>query len=128
MASTPLTSPSVYDPGSDITGEATATVTARRFLAISGNRAAGGNVAVAPATAAGRIFGVAGNDAATGALVRVVRGNSRVVKVDAGGSIAAFAEVEVGSAGKAVTLASGVAVGYALTAATNNTVAEISLY
>lgn len=128
MASTPLTTPSVYDPGADITGEATSAVTARRFLAISGNRVSGGNIAVAPATAAGRICGVAGNDAASGALVRVVRGNSRVVKVDAGGSIAAFAEVEVGSAGKAVTIASGVAVGYALTAASNNTVAEISLY
>lgn len=128
MASTPLTSPSVYDPGKDITGEATSAITARRFLSISGNRTSGGNIAVAPATAAGRTCGVAGNDAASGALVRVVRGNSRVVKVDAGGTIAAFAEVEVGSAGKAVALASGVAVGYALTGATNNTVAEISLY
>ncbi|GAA1681696.1 hypothetical protein MMUR_05470 [Mycolicibacterium murale] len=128
MASTPLTNPSVYDPGKDITAEASSAVTARRFLAISGNRASGGNIAVAHATAAGRVCGVAGNDAASGALVRLVRGNSRVVKVTTGGAIAAFAEVEVGSAGRAVTLASGVAVGYAITAAGNNTDAEISLY
>lgn len=128
MASTPLQTPSVYDPGTAITGEASSAVTARRCVAISGNRAAGGNVAVAHATAAGRIFGVAANDAASGALVTVVRGNSRVVKIAAGGSIAAFAEVEVGTAGKVVAKSSGVAIGYALTAASNNTDAEISLY
>jgi hypothetical protein len=81
-----------------------------------------------PATAAGRVVGVARSDAASGELVTIARGGGRVVRVTAGGSIAAFAEVEVGSAGKAVTKSSGVAVGYALTAATNNTDAEISLY
>ncbi|QNI06499.1 DUF2190 domain-containing protein [Mycobacterium kubicae] len=126
--STTLTNPSVYDPGANITAEASSAVTARRFVAITGNRTTGGNIAVAHATAGGRICGVAGNDADSGALVNVVRGNSRVVKVAAGGSISAFAEVEVGTAGKAVTLSSGVAVGYALTAASNNTDAEISLY
>jgi hypothetical protein len=126
--STTITNPSVYDPGADITGEATATVTARTFLAISGNRAAGGNISVAPATAAGRICGVAGNDAATGDLVTLVRGNSRVVRVTAGGNIAAGAEVEVGANAKAVTKSSGVAVGYAITAAASGAFAEISLY
>lgn len=128
MPSTIIANPSVYDPGADITGEATATVTARRFLAISGNRVSGGNIAVAPATAAGRTCGVAGNDAAVGALVRVVRGNSRVVKVTADGAIAANAEVEVGAAGKAKAKASGVAVGYAINQAADGTDAEISLY
>ena len=126
--STTLTNISVYAPGGDITGEASADVLAKRFLAISGNRAAGGNVAVAPATAAGRVCGVAVGDAASGGLVTIARGNSRVVKVTAGGTIAAFAEVEVATGGKAVTKSSGVAVGYALTGATNNNDAEISLY
>ncbi len=126
--STTLTNPSVYAPGADITAEATAAVTARTFLAISGNRTAGGNIAVTPATAAGRICGVAGNDADNGGLVTLVRGNSRVVKVIAGGNIAAGAEVEVGSAAKAVTKASGVAVGYAITGASSGAIAEISLY
>jgi hypothetical protein len=126
--STTLTNISVYAPGADITGEASADVTAKRFLAISGNRAAGGNIAVAPATAAGRICGVAVADALTGGLVTIARGNSRVVKVTAGGTIAAFAEVEVGTAGRAIAKASGIAVGYALTGATNNNDAEISLY
>lgn len=126
--STTITNPSVYDPGSDITAEATATVTARTFLAISGNRVSGGNIAVTTATAAGRVCGVAGNDAASGGLVTLVRGNSRVVKVIADGSISAFAEVEVGTAGKAKAKASGIAVGYALTGASSGAVAEISLY
>ncbi len=117
----------VYEPGRDLTGRTTAAVTGRRFLAISGNRV-GGNIAVAPATAAGRVFGVAKYDAASGALVGIARGNSRVVTVAADGPIAAFAEVEVGSAGKAKTLASGVAVGYAVTGAADGANAEISLY
>ncbi len=58
----------------------------------------------------------------------LIRGNSRVVKVTAGGSIAANAEVEVGANAKAVTKSSGVAVGYAITGASSGAVAEISLY
>ncbi|AFM16991.1 hypothetical protein Mycch_2208 [Mycolicibacterium chubuense NBB4] len=126
--STTLSNSSVYAPGADITAEASAAVTARRFLAISGNRASGGNVSVAPATAAGRVCGVAGNDAASGELVTVVRGNSRVVKVTADGAITAFAEVEVGTAGKAKAKASGIAVGYAINGAADGADAEISLY
>lgn len=126
--STILGNPSIYAPGADITAQATAAVTARRFVAITGDRVSGGNIAVAPAPAGARAFGVAAHDAATGALVTVVRGNSRVVKVAAGSAIAAGSEVEVGADGKAVTKASGVAVGYAITGAANNTDAEISLY
>lgn len=126
--STTLTNPSVYDPGANITAQATAAVTARTFLAISGNRVSGGNIAVAPATAAGRTCGVAGNDAANGGLVTLVRGSSRVVRVTTAGVIAAGAEVEVGTGGKAVTKTSGVAVGYAVTGAASGADAEISLY
>lgn len=126
--STTVTNASVYDPGQTISAEATGTITARTFLAVSGNRAAGGNIAVVTATAAGRVCGVAGNDAVSGGLVTVVRGNSRVVKVTTDGAIGAFAEVEVGTAGKAKAYASGVKVGYALTGATSGADAEISLY
>jgi hypothetical protein len=119
----------IYEPGADITGKASANVIGKRFLAITGNRDTGtGNIAVAHATAAGRICGVSKYDAASGQIVGIARGNSRVVQVTAGGNIAAFAEVEVGSNGQAVTKASGVAVGYAVTAATSGGDAEISLY
>jgi hypothetical protein len=117
----------VYEPGRDITGRASAAVTGKRFLKISGNRASG-NIAVAHADAAGRVCGVSKYDAASGDVVGVARGNSRVTFVTAGANIAAFAEVEVGSNGQAITKASGVAVGYAVTAATSGGDAEISLY
>lgn len=119
--------PGVYEPGRHITGHATANVTGKRFLKISGNRT-DGNIAVAHADAAGRVCGVSMFDAASGKKVTVARGNSRVTYVTAGGNIAAFAQVEVGANGTAVTLAAGVAVGYAVTAATNGNDAEISLY
>lgn len=127
--STVLKNPSIYSPGADVTAQATAAVTGRRFVAISGDRASGGNIAVKPATAAaGPVFGVAANDADAGELVTVVRGGHRVVWVAAGGNITAGAEVEVGAAGKAVTKTTGVAVGYSVTGAANNTDAQISLY
>ncbi|SKS14163.1 Uncharacterised protein [Mycobacteroides abscessus subsp. bolletii] len=118
----------VYEPGRDITGRATAAVTGKRFLKISGNRTATGNIAVAPADGAGRVCGVSKYDAASGDIVGVARGNSRVTYVTADGALAAFDEVEVGTAGKAKKFASGVAVGYALSAAADGADAEISLY
>jgi len=60
--------------------------------------------------------------------VGIKRGKDRVTFVTASGPIAAFAEVEVGAAGVAVTKTSGVAVGYAVTAAASGADAEISLY
>ncbi len=119
--------PGVYEPGKHITGHCSAAVTGKRFLKISGNRT-DGNIAVAHADAAGRIAGVSAYDAAINKKVTVLRGNSRVVFVTAGGNIAAFAEVEVGANGVAITKNAGVAVGYAITAATNGNDAEISLY
>lgn len=112
-------------PGQDVTGHATAAVTGKRCVAISGDRE-GGNIAVAHATAAGRIFGVAAFDAALDAKVPVIRGG--IVPILAGAAIAAFEEVEVGVAGRVIPLAAGVAVGFAVTAAANDTDAQICLY
>lgn len=117
----------VYAPGAQVTGQATAPVVKSTFVAVSGNRATnGGNVSVATATAAGRAFGVAAHDAAAGELVTVHRAGT--VRVTTGGVLAAFEEVEVGAAGKAVKLAAGKAVGYALTGAASGALAEIHLY
>lgn len=117
----------VYEPGRDLTGRAAAPVTGKRFLKISGSRSEG-NIAVTHADAAGRVCGVSKYDATTGQVVGIARGNSRVTFVKAAGAVAAFAEVEVGAAGQAVTKSSGVAVGYAVTAAASGADAEISLY
>ncbi|NKR58184.1 DUF2190 family protein [Rhodococcus hoagii] len=117
----------VYAPGATVTGQATAPVVKSTFVAVSGNRAAnGGNVSVATATAAGRSFGVAAHDAAASELVTVHRAGT--VRVTTAGVLAAFDEVEVGAAGKAVKLAAGKAVGYALTGAASGALAEIHLY
>ena len=123
--STNISHPRVYAPGADITAQASAAVTARRFVGISGNRTADGNLSVAHASAAGRAFGVAKEDAASGELVGVARDG--VVRVKASAAIAAGANVEVGSAGQAVTATSGVVVGYAVTAAASGADAELAL-
>lgn len=119
-----------YDAGSTITGYPTTAVVGKRFVMISGNRQTGTTkvVSIAPATAAGRAFGVAAMDAAIGAPVDVERSPGVVVPVTAEGAIVAFAEVQVGTAGKAVTKTAGVAVGYVLTAAADGTDAQVSLY
>lgn len=89
----------------------TLSVLATVALANSTFITAGGAVA----TAAGNAFGVARSDGAIGALVPTdVLGTAEVI---AGGAIAANAYVQVGANGKAITLASGIAVGIALQAA-----------
>lgn len=118
----------VYSPGADLTAQATAPVAGGRFVKISGNRSTNGPISVAYADAAGRVAGVAKWDAAVGDLVSIARGNSRVVNVKASGAIAAFAEVQVGADGQAVTKSAGVGVGYALTAASSGAPVQVSLY
>lgn len=123
--SAPIPNVRTYSPGRDITGVATAAVTARRFVKISGDRS-GGNLSVAPASAGQRIFGVAATDAAQGELVGLARDG--VVRVTAAANITAFAEVEVGASGKAKALDQGIAVGCAVSGAAADTDAEIALY
>lgn len=118
--STVITQPWVYAPGEAITAQATAPVTARRVVKVSGDRTPNGNLAVAPAGAGAVALGVAANDAATGQLVRVARGG--VVRVIAEAVIAAGAAVEVGVAAGVVTATTGTVVGHAVTGA----VAEIA--
>lgn len=113
------------EPGQRVTAVASAGVTGKRLVNISGNRTAAGKYQVAHATAAGAAFGVAVYDAATGEHVGVIRAG--IVPVTAAGTIAAGARVEVGTAGQVVTLASGIAVGICCDAATNGNDARIAL-
>jgi hypothetical protein len=126
-----------YTPGDAISAYVTTAVTGKRFVKISGNRQAGpalntsttgGNVSINHATAAGRIFGVAKYDGAVGDIIPVEKTSGSIVPVTAEGAIAAFAEVEVGTAGKAVTKTSGVAVGYVVSAAADTEDAQVVLY
>lgn len=119
--STPL-----FRPGRDITGLTTGAVTGKTFVDVSATRGADGMIKVATAAAGAKALGVAKYDAASGALVGILLGG--VVPVTAGGTIAFGAEVEVGSAGKAITLASGKAVGKAVEAGTNGNDIQIKFY
>ena len=116
----------LFRPGRDITGLTTGAVTGKTFVDVSATRGADGMIKVATAAGGAKAFGVAKYDAASGALVGILRGG--VVPVTAGGTIAFGAEVEVGTAGKAITLASGKAVGQAVEAGTNGNDIQIAFY
>lgn len=116
-----------YRPGADITAVTTAAVTGKTFVDLSAALTTG-LPSVAPATAAGKTVGVAARDAASGARVPIIRGKGSIVPVTAGGTIAYGAEVEIGSGGKAVTIASGRAVGRAWSAGTASNDVIIELY
>lgn len=118
----------LYRPGGDVTAVTTSAVTGKTFVNLSAALVSTGLPSVAPATAAGMVVGVAAYDAASGARVAVIRGTNTILPVTAGGTIAYGAQVEVGTGGKAVTIASGVAVGRAWSAGTNNNDVYIELY
>lgn len=84
---------------------ATADLTRLRLVGLDGGVAAAGAKALGPA----EVDADAGEQAAVNVL--------GVLLVEAGGVIAAGAEVEVGADGKAITLAAGISNGYALDAA-----------
>ena len=115
----------LFRPGADVTVKTTAAVTGKTFVAVSGNRDSDGLIKCATAAGAAKAFGVAARDVASGDVGLVLRGG--IVNVTAGGAIAAGAQVEVGAGGKAVTLASGVAVGHAVETGTSNNDVLIAL-
>lgn len=116
------------EPGGDVTAQASAGVTGKRFLAITGNLQADGSITVAHAGAGVRVVGVSKYDAASGAKVGVIRGSKMVVPVTAGANISAGAEVESDAQGRAIPLASGKAAGYVETAATSGQDARVCLF
>lgn len=119
----------LYRPGADLTCLTTGAVTGCTFVDISAARdTTTGLIKVATATAAGKSFGVAAQDAASGAKVGVVRNTGAIVPVLFGGTVSAGAEVEIATGGKAVVLASGVARGRAVEAGANGVVSFIELY
>lgn len=116
-----------YSPGQNVSAEATAPVTANRLVKISGNRTAGGNLAVSTAAAGDRAFGVASEDTAVGQLVHVARGG--IIRVVAAGAIAAGAPVSAAANGAVATAGAGITViGLAVTGAVDTALAEIAFY
>lgn len=106
----------LFRPAHHVTARTTATVIGKRFVAVSADMDTDGVIRVAHAGAGAAAFGVASADAATGELLLVLR--QGIMPVTAGGAIAAGAQVEIDSAGRAVTLASGRPVGQAVESAT----------
>lgn len=116
----------LFRPGQEVTALTTADVVGSTFVGVSATRdASSGLVKVATCTSAAKAFGVATYDAKSGTTLPVQRGG--LLFVTAGGAITAGAQVEVGSNGKAVALASGVAVGQALETGSNNNPVLIAL-
>lgn len=117
-----------YEPATRLTCHAKAAVTGKTFVVVSDDRhATTGLIQVSPASAAGQIFGVAGWDAAIDEEVTVLRG-PLIVPVTAGEAISANDEIEVGTAGVAMTLADGIAVGRAVADADMNGDCQVALY
>jgi hypothetical protein len=126
-----------YEPGTRITGHATATVVGKTIADVSGNfqsgpllsaTSEGGNIQVATCAAGVRGIGVFGYDGVSGDKIPLITGPGIVAPVTAGATITAGQEVEVGSAGKVIPLASGRPVGKALSGASANADCPIRLY
>jgi hypothetical protein len=101
-----------FDPGDDLNGQATATITGRRFIMVSGakqigsqalaNDTLGGSIPVAPCTAGKRAIGVAPYDCAIGYKVGIVRGK-KVFPVETGAAMTAGDQVMSDGTGRAIT-------------------------
>jgi hypothetical protein len=117
-------------PNNEATVTTTAAVTGKRFVGLStAISLIGDNVKVTHATAGSRPYGVSGFDAPSGSTVLLVHtGPGMEVPVTADGSITAGTEVEVGTAGKAKTLASGRPAGLALSTAADGADVRVKLY
>ena len=96
-------------------------LTAAQYRFVDGT--AGDNIGLA--AAASRPLGVLNNAPAEGGVCEIV--TSGVAKVKCDGTIAEFAQVQVGASGGAVTLASGYAIGKALEAGVANQVISVML-
>lgn len=116
-----------YESGDRVTGRASADITGKTLVKISGARGSDGSLAIAPATAAAKAFGVAAHDCASGDVVTVIRDG--IVPITAtNATISAYGEVEVATGGKVVAKSSGIAIGYVVTDCAANGDAQVALY
>ena len=115
----------LFEGGSRLSIKATGAITGGRFVKAGGfasgpglnTSLAGGAINAAHAGAGTRATGVAESDVANGADGIMFCGAGMIVPVTAGAAIVAGAEVEVGTAGKAITLNTGRPCGQAINAA-----------
>lgn len=112
-----------------VTCTATAAVTGKRFVAITGDKQADGTYSVGPAGAGAKAFGVAAWSAPVGARVTVVVIESgHIVPVRAGAALAANDSVTSNATGEAVVAAAAAgASGIVLTGAAAGADAQVLL-
>lgn len=112
-----------------VTCTASAAVTGKRFVAISGDRNADGTYTVAPAGAGAKVFGVAAWSAPAGARVTVVVVESgHIVPVKAAAALAANDSVTPDATGQAAVAGAGArAAGIVLTGAAAGADAQVLL-
>lgn len=96
-------------------------LTASQYCFVAGE--AGDDIGLC--TAAAQPLGSLNNAPAIGSVCEIV--TSGVAKVKLGGTVAEFAQIEVGASGRGVTIASGFAVGIALEAGIVNQVISVRL-
>lgn len=122
----------LFEGHKPITRRASAAVTGKTFVSVSADIQSGpaitttalpttwdgGNIQVATTGAGLKSEGVAAYDAASGAVLPVY-GGGNVVPVTAGATITAGQQVQSDASGKAIPLASGIALGVAETSAAN---------
>lgn len=127
-----------YEPGQRITMQASADVLGKRFVRVTGNRQngpgvsdsiLGGNyVAANVSTSGDPAAGVAEYNAVTGKKFGVIT-TGAVVPVTAGAAITAGQEVQSDNVGRAIPLAAGRPLGYAMSGqATVGSDVDIKLY
>lgn len=112
-----------------VTATASAAVTGKRFVTITGDRNADGTYTVGPAAAGAKAFGVACWDAAVGQRVTVIIVDSAfVVPVRTAAAVVANASVTSDATGQAITAAGGTsALGIVLSGAAAGADAQILL-
>jgi predicted RecA/RadA family phage recombinase len=133
----------VFESADRLTAQASAAVTGKKFVTVSGNKTSalipsgsaqvgasdpteGGNYQVGPPAAGGAVLGVATWDAAIGEKVGVIC--EGVVPVTAGaGGVTAGQRLQVDATGGVVTASAGMIVGIAMTTAIAAADVEVKL-
>lgn len=115
----------LFNPAGDITATATAGITGKTFVKITGPRQTG-LLQVATADTGTTALGVAKYDATTGDLVGIARGH-RIITVTAGEALTAGTAVQVGADGRAVPVSDGIPVGTAVDSAAAGTDCFVAL-
>ena len=125
-----------YHETGNVSFHASGAVVGKTFVAPSANRTGGPGLStdienmwvLATCPAGTRAAGVAKYDVANGGVGGVHGQPGMIVPVTAGAAITVGQEVEVGAAGKAIPLASGKAVGLAMSGAASAADCPVKLY